>query len=956
MNRKYILYAFLALGSFTVWADINSPQIDGYQSRAQFMLSQGDFQGCLDQCSMGLRLAGAPRQSLQWLQAVAAYNGGLPEAQKLLNGYVGRYPASDNVTTARLMLATIEFRRGNYAVALKQLNEIDPQALGLDQAEDWAYRKAFSLMKLHDYEPAAAMFQTLAQAKRYKDAALFYEGYIAFVEGEYDYALDLFDKCDKAAEPGNKAAYYIAQILFRQEKYAEAINVLMPLLSRQDVPAEFADEMKRIAGESFYALNDDDKAMGYLNPYIAAHPDDAPLSTRYIVGVERYQTGEFEQALEFLAPVSNIQDKMGQSALLTMGQAYMALGNSKSAIMMFDKATRHDFSPAVTELAYYNHAVAQADGGRIPFGNTVQTLENFLKRYPNSRYASQVREHLIKGYMATDDYPGALRSLNSIGIEKSPSLNAARQRVNFVLGTRELQAGNADRAIIYLKEAEKFNGADAEIARQTELWLGDALYAKGDYPASAAQYRRYLAKASVNDINRAAAQYNLAYALFEARQYTEARKAFETVSTNKQQAANLRADAYNRTGDTYYYQKQLTDAIVAYRSAYQTDKKSGDYSLLQIAMMEGHLGNQGEKIGNLSDLISKYPSSPLRPTAMTEKALANVVLGKPKQAIEEYKVLAASYPQTQLGRDALLQLAILSDNTGDARSADAYYRQIVSQYPTSAESALAVQDLKRIYGDAGRIEELNAFLESIEGAPQLEATERNAIAAASLLRKAKNATSADSRAAAANEIITNYPDAAESYEALQIAAKANMELGLADKALSAYSKLEERSANASARHWARLGILRAAVEMNDHNRVISAAENVLADNLGDHQEAKFFLANSLNATGQTARASFLWSELSPSPTTVYGCRSAYELANLDFCAGRFEQAAAKAEAIIDANPPHAYWLARTFILYSDILRAQGSDFEADEYLKILRSNYPGTDDDIYRMIDKRLPK
>jgi len=39
---------------------------------------------------------------------------------------------------------------------------------------------------------------------------------------------------------------------------------------------------------------------------------------------------------------------------------------------------------------------------------------------------------------------------------------------------------------------------------------------------------------------------------------------------------------------------------------------------------------------------------------------------------------------------------------------------------------------------------------------------------------------------------------------------------------------------------------------------------------------------------------------------------------------------------------------------SDILRAQGNDFEADAYLKSLKSNYPGEEADIFTMIDERL--
>ena len=58
--------------------------------------------------------------------------------------------------------------------------------------------------------------------------------------------------------------------------------------------------------------------------------------------------------------------------------------------------------------------------------------------------------------------------------------------------------------------------------------------------------------------------------------------------------------------------------------------------------------------------------------------------------------------------------------------------------------------------------------------------------------------------------------------------------------------------------------------------------------------------------------------------------------------------------LIDANPPHDYWLARGFILLSDLLRRKGDTFEADEYLLSLKQNYPGNEADIFRMIDDRL--
>ena len=70
--------------------------------------------------------------------------------------------------------------------------------------------------------------------------------------------------------------------------------------------------------------------------------------------------------------------------------------------------------------------------------------------------------------------------------------------------------------------------------------------------------------------------------------------------------------------------------------------------------------------------------------------------------------------------------------------------------------------------------------------------------------------------------------------------------------------------------------------------------------------------------------------------------------------GDIAGARATVEKLIGANPPHACWLARGFILLSDINRAEGNDFEADEYLRTLKANYPGDEPDIVDMISSRL--
>ena len=68
-------------------------------------------------------------------------------------------------------------------------------------------------------------------------------------------------------------------------------------------------------------------------------------------------------------------------------------------------------------------------------------------------------------------------------------------------------------------------------------------------------------------------------------------------------------------------------------------------------------------------------------------------------------------------------------------------------------------------------------------------------------------------------------------------------------------------------------------------------------------------------------------------------------------------AAAEKELLnyIEQSTPHAYWLARSFILLSDVYVAMDKKLDARQYLLSLQQNYHA-DDDIERMIQERLEK
>ena len=58
--------------------------------------------------------------------------------------------------------------------------------------------------------------------------------------------------------------------------------------------------------------------------------------------------------------------------------------------------------------------------------------------------------------------------------------------------------------------------------------------------------------------------------------------------------------------------------------------------------------------------------------------------------------------------------------------------------------------------------------------------------------------------------------------------------------------------------------------------------------------------------------------------------------------------------LIDAGTPHNYWLAKSFIVLSDVYRKQGKVAEARDYLLSLKSNYPSKEQEIFDEIEQRL--
>ncbi len=987
--KRYTL--ILGLAATAAAAQTVNPAAAGYIERSRAMYATGNYTGAIDQLGAIDRDALSPREREQadWLLALASYGESGAAALERFRAFVGRYPYSTERQTALMRIGDC-LLEADPAAALDAYGEVDPAALSAADRLALDYRRAYARIMTGDLGagPLDAM-ERLSAEPAYRDAASYYAGYILYTRHDYPAASARLSRVAPASPEGPYAAYYMMQIAYAEGDYDSAGHSARAMMAAAALPADYRAEARRIYGESLWHQGKRRQAVKELEAY-AGECASPQLSALYLLGINAYGTGAYSRACELLEPVTAADNAMGQTACLYLGEAKMKLGDDAAAILAFDRARSMTYDSDVRQAALYDYAVAVSRGASVPFASSVAVFEEYLRDYPAGTYAPQVQQYIVEGYLTDNNFDAALASIERMR-RPSQSVLAAKQQVLYALGSRALARGDDSAAAGYLERSLELRSHSSAVAAQAALDLGEIRYRQGRYDDAISLMLDYLRTAPASDPNHALARYDLGYARLARKDYAEAATNFTKVvdSPGNLDAATV-ADALNRLADTYYYRRDWQQAADTYARAYRANPAAGDYALFQQGVMQGYRRDHAGKIETLERMMRDFPTSALTPDALLEITESCQQLGRTDRAIGTYRRIIADYPATSHARRARLQLALTLLNAGKRDEARSEYREVVRLYPTSEEAAMAAEELSRMAADDGTLGEHAAFLAGIEGAPALDVAEADRLAfeaaerrwltdgdASRLARYAVDypqgamrpralaylveSAGADHEATLryTAEILTAYPDSPQAEQALLASARAKYALGRGEEALADWQELARRASGTAVQNEARVGIMRVARDLSDPAQMLAAADALLASSApgtGVRAEAVFTrgLALSLQCKGTEARRA--WESIAGDTDDLYGTKAAYYRAESLYETGETAAAQKAVESLTDSATPHTYWLARAFILLSDIHAARGNKFEAREYLRSLRSNYPGDEPDIRRMIETRLEK
>jgi TolA-binding protein len=392
-------------------------------------------------------------------------------------------------------------------------------------------------------------------------------------------------------------------------------------------------------------------------------------------------------------------------------------------------------------------------------------------------------------------------------------------------------------------------------------------------------------------------------------------------------------------------------------------------------------------------LIREYPESQYIDDALFEKGRSFVLLENYPSASQAFEKLIGEYPQSSLARKAGIQLGLLYYNSNQPEKSVAAYKQVISNYPGSEEAKVALQDLKSVYIDLNDINAYADYVNSLGGNIRLEVGEQDSltyIAAEKLFMRGDNE---GARRSFVNYLQT-FPEGAFSSNAnyylgsiafnqkeydeahqrfasvitsgdtkfLEESVARTAEIEYLNKdyatALESFKRLQIVAESPENKQAARLGIMRSALQTNQQQDALLAAEDLLKDPKLSPEieaEARYVRAKAYINQKQANKALADLKVLSKDTRTAYGAESTYLLAQLYFDTNDDKNAEKVLMNFIENGTPHQYWLARGFILLADIYIRQGDDFQARQYLTSLQNNY-SADDDIAAMIENRLGK
>ena len=913
------------------------------------------------------------------------------DAEYRMMMYISTHPESPKINDARLELGDYFYQNKNFRKASAYYETVNRQFLKGDKLPEYFFRYGYSLYLKGDKSKAMLMFSEIKDIDtEYTSRAIYYFSQIAYEEKMYETAMDGFMRLKDDETFGSVVPFYIVQILYIKKDYNGILEIAPELIN--SAGKERVVELYRFIGDAHYNMENYKEALPYLEKFTAGAKASA-REDKFQLGYCYYKTGDIDKAIKILLDIGARSDLLSQNVWNILGDCYLQKGDKRRAQLAFGEASKLNYDKNIKQESLFNYAKLTYELAYSPFGEAIASFQEYIDLYPGSERIQEVYDYLIGAYMQLKSYKAALASLDKIP-NKDSRLEEAYQRVAFFRGLELFKNLEIEASIDMFDKSLKYEKYNRQIRARAIYWRGEAWYRLAHYDKSKSDYELFMGipgSMLLSEYNMV--RYNLGYALFNLKDYSNALNHFKTFESG---VTNVRpevlADTKNRIADCYYITMNYPLAVSYYEKVIEYGNLNADYAMFQKGFSLGLMNDEKGKVDILSSLTQKYPKSTFVPNAIFERGRAYIVLEDYTRGEADLNTVISEYPQNPLVPRAIVQLGLLYYNLGENEKAITQYKKVIENFKSTLEARNAMTGLKNTYVDLNDIDTYFTYVKTLDGYGDVNLAakdsmmytsgenlyisgryDRATVVFKSYLTEFPNGSFRQNARYYLAECLRssgNVDEALQSY--LAVAAEPNnqfMEQTLIaisviffDKedytsSLDYYERLEKAANDDANKLLALKGQLRSAWESENAQKTIIAAGKINNSvNVPEEliREATFMSAKANYSLNNFDEALREFRKVSTEVTSVEGAESKYRVAELLYKRDQVADAEKVITEFINQNSPHQFWMARIFLLLADISIKKGDTLQARATLQSLKDYYSVDNDGILDEVKSKL--
>ncbi len=902
-------------------------------------------------------------QEINYYTTACALKQGEENAVDQAIDYIDLEKNTARVQMMNFQLAEYYFSQQDFHKAINHYEQSNIANLSNKDIATMKFHQGYAYFTLQQFAQAKPLFNTIRTMKddpNYLDANYYY-GFLAFRDKQYNEALQSFKIVENEKDYATVVPYYIAQIYYIQGKKDEALKYAEAKIKTGK--SQYYDlELKQMIGHAYFERKEYDKGLPYLEDYVKRSPK-VRREDLYELSYAYYMNNDLPKAIEGFKQLSGKEDTLSQSAMYLLGDAYLKTGQKSNARNAFLFCASNSSDKKQQEVSRFQYAKLSYELGYQD--EALNGLKSFLNDYPGSAYNTEAKDLLVAVLTNTNNYRDALQLLDGMS---NPTANATKlyPRILYGRATELINDGRLSEADALLDKALK-DPNNGGVLPLVHFWKGEIAYRENDLDAAIRHYNAYTSAGSPTsgEANATHARYNLGYCYLRKENYQAALGFFEPLGKNPGlNSDELTQDAYLRTGDCYFMERNFSRAKAIYENVIRFSWPAEDYATFQDAMITG-IRSSKDKISLLNTMNRKFPASSLIMDANLEIANTYMADEKFSEAIPYLTNLIKGTGNASLKPQAYLKLGTSYYNLNNNNEALKYYQELVSLYPSSQEAADALNNVRLIYVELGQTDEYAAFMRKAGKPISVDTEDSLSYAAAENQLVAGNLNAA---LTSMNNYLQKFPDgvyavdanfyrgeiyngkkdwnnALKGYEfvaanapnnyaekAILSAARINFfELKNYERAETYYIQLRKEASNQENQLEAMRGLLRSQYQLEKWTEAVTNAKELIVvkgSSTDDKALANMAIGKSFAVNGQHDQAIPHFKTVVQLNKAALAAEARYNIAESWFQLNKLADAEKAAFEVINKSGSYDFWITRAYILLGDVYFKQKDYFNA----------------------------